>query len=95
MLPGLCGTRYPWQRIMQSESLSSNIVEPAASAAPADRRPGAVSDVVNLFAHFGAAGAAVAYQEIYSDVAADAAARRWPLVAEWLRVALPASGRVD
>ena len=47
-------------------------------------RPGAVSDVFNLFTHFGAASAAVAYQEIHSDVAADAAARRWPLVAEWL-----------
>ena len=80
---------------MQSESLSSNIVELATPIAPADKRPGAVSDVVNLFAHFGAADAAVAYQEIYSDLAADAAARRWPLVAEWLRTALPVSGRGD
>lgn len=86
---------------MQSDSFSSDILElaspaaPAAPVAPADRRAGAVSDVVNLFAHFGAASAAVAYQEIHSDVAADAAARRWPLAAEWLRASLPPSGQSD
>lgn len=47
-------------------------------------RPGAVSDVVNLFAHFGAASASGAYQEIHSDADAHAAAARWPLLAELL-----------
>ena len=84
-------------RIMQSDPLSSNteLAPPAALTTAADRRAGAVSDVVNLFAHFGAASAAVAYQEIHSDLAADAAARRWPLAAEWLRATLPSSGRPD
>lgn len=47
-------------------------------------RPGAVSDVVNLFAHFGAASAAGVYQEIHSDAAAHEAAARWPLLTELL-----------
>lgn len=47
-------------------------------------RIGAGPDVVNLFAFFGAAGATLAYQEIHSDKAAQMAAARWPLCAEWL-----------
>ena len=74
---------------MQTDSLSKTPSEHAAS------RPGAVSDVVNLFAHFGAASAAVAYQEIHSDVAALAAARRWPLLAEWLVAAAPSPEHPD
>ena len=74
---------------MQIDSLPSTAAEHAA------KRPGAVSDVVNLFAHFGAASAAVAYQEIRSDAAADAAARRWPLVAEWLTATGRMPGRAD
>ena len=74
---------------MQIPSLSDTRSEHAA------RRPGAVSDVVNLFAHFGAASAATAYQEIHSDGAADAAARRWPLAAEWLTAAGRTPGRPD
>lgn len=74
---------------MQISSPSDTRSEQAA------RRPGAVSDVVNLFAHFGAASAATAYQEIHSDVAADAAARRWPLAAEWLAAAAHPRGHPD
>lgn len=74
---------------MQIDSLSTT-----ASGSGA-QRPGAVSDVINLFAHFGAASAAVAYQEIHSDAAAEAAARRWPLVAEWLTAAGCMPGRPD
>lgn len=74
---------------MQIPSQSDTTAEQAA------RRPGAVSDVINLFAHFGAADAAVAYQEIHSDLAADAAARRWPLAAEWLGAAPPMAGPAD
>ncbi len=74
---------------MQIQPLSDTPSEHAAR--PADAR----SDVVNLFAHFGAASAAVAYQEIHSDAAADAAARRWPLVAEWLTASGRMPGRPD
>lgn len=47
-------------------------------------RAGAVSDVFNLFASFGASEAAATYQEILSDTAAQSAAARWPLVTEWI-----------
>ena len=56
----------------------------------AEKRPGAISDVVNLFSHFGAVKGAGDYQEVHANTAARTAAARWPLLVEWLATEAPA-----